>query len=138
MEQCPNLPMWNVKYKNSKTNLSIPADDVVFTAILYRGLTNHTKKGSFVSAYHLPSDDEGKQLEFKMSILEASAICSRYEDFENEGLMGRWKLISPTNDSSEPAICLIKPIIDPKSFLIEASAPENPEWVRSFYSTYCP
>jgi hypothetical protein len=123
--------MWTLQFRGSAKKLTIPPDDVVFTAILVRGPTRHTKFASTATAFHLP-EASGCQLEFSMTVLEASAIDAKYPDFGDDGLMGRWKLIAP-KATSGPSVCLLKAFEDPKLFLTEALSTENPDWVRTLY-----
>lgn len=127
--------MWSLKsYGKRKFSLPIAADDLVFVAVLKRGPTVHIGKNSNVLCYHVAEYEPGTRLGFNMSILEATATEMTYQEFSEDGLMGRWRLIAPRQETNIPRVALIEVFDDVNDFLIESLDKNNPDWVRSSYA----
>lgn len=130
--------MWSIEAFGEKQRdfrIHIPADDVVFVAVIKRGPTVHIGKSSVVRCYHLAEYDDAVRLGFSMSILDATATEVKYPDFSGEGIMGRWKLLSPKAGCTIPKIALIEIFENVNEFLNEALDKSNPEWIRSSYAS---
>lgn len=129
--------MWSLQtHGPNSVRFSIPADDVVFFAVLQRGPTVHADKVTYVRCLHVAEWDTcGSRLGLTMSLLDATAIEAKYADFVGDGLMGRWQLVKPEK-GQEPRIKLLHAfnngsVID---FVNEALGDDNPEWVRRSYA----
>lgn len=120
--------------------VEIPADDVTFVAVLRRGRTEHTRAGrSCVLAEHVGEWSGGAHLMFPMTLLDATALQARAADFGDDGIMGRWKLVAPrAPDASMPSVKLVSEYTDASTFLVDAAAADNPEWVRRSYAALSP
>jgi hypothetical protein len=70
-----------------------------------------------------------------MSILEASKIEMRNEDFLHHGIMGKWKFVYDTKHKI-PKIKLLQLYENIFDFFKEACKVENPEWIRNTFKKY--
>jgi len=144
---------WTLKLqRENESQLSkfkIAEDDVIFYAILKRAQVEHFKingNGNYktrVRVLHLGDTEEG-HIVFYMTLLESSTLEHFYPQFEKNGLMGRWKLITPINAHAhinkeiEPFVSLVQ-AFDEKSlalteeFLRCAQSKKNPEFIRKSY-----
>jgi hypothetical protein len=119
----------------SSTVIKVPADDVVFCAVLKKGPTVHISKSSKVRCTHIAEFNGVKNtfLTFSMSILDATEADAKYPSFSTEGIMGKWKLIAP-KCGSVPSVILLGVFDHAEEFVAEAISTNNPEWVRNSYA----
>jgi hypothetical protein len=96
--------MWSIDifssnlYSNRVSILKIPADDVVFSAVLKRSHTVHIGKETFVRCMHVAEfEDKNNHLVFPMTLLQATSVEARFPEFVDEGLMGKWQLSKSNN-----------------------------------------
>lgn len=134
--------MWNLESCNFtnfplkavlQRDIHIAADDVVFVAAIRRVQSVHLKETSFVRCFHLTQEPNSSFICFHMDILEASCISNQYPNFDEEGIMGRWKLVAPKHNVDIPRISLLHYIDDAIEFVKEVQSLENPEWIRRSY-----
>ena len=119
--------MWVLDVSDGQ-KVSVQEDDITFVAVLKRGETVHNfKEGTYVRNYHL-----GDQLMFRSSLLEATSIEFKYPEYVQEGLMGKWKIVRPT-EGNVPNIVLIEEYQDVHKFLKDAKHLDNAEWIRNTY-----
>jgi hypothetical protein len=124
--------MWSLEATN-QNKIRIPADDVVFSAVLRKGPTTHVGKTSRVRCTHIAEYSKNSHILFFMSILEATATESRNPEFSSDGIMGKWKLVPP-KEGDVPLIVLLEVFDSVSDFVMEAIGPNNPEWVRKSYA----
>ena len=149
---------WTLKLqRENESQLSkfkIAEDYVILYAILKRAQVEHFKingNGNYktrVRVLHL-GDTEGGHIVFYMTLLESSTLEHFYPQFEKNGLMGRWKLITPINAHAhnnkekqsidiEPFVSLVQ-AFDEKNFALTeeflrcAQSKKNPEFIRKSY-----
>jgi hypothetical protein len=125
-----SLPFYNPSEAKSRRVSLIAPDDVVFTAVMKRGPTVHLKL-SQVRCFHVAAESDGLHLGLGMSILEATSISNRYAF--HEGVMGKWKLITPAEEGSVPSITLLSIFENANDFLSEVIQDSNPSWARKPY-----
>jgi len=150
---------WTLKLqRNEESQLSkftIPEDDVIFYAVLKRDKIEHFKyNGNYrtrVRVLHLGEYEKENNavkghIVFYMTLLESSTIEHYYANFERDGLMGRWKLSTPSslNHNSEknhqrseiePVLSLVQAFDEKnaKEFINCAQSRKNPEFIRNSY-----
>ena len=124
--------------------IQIIPDDISFLAILRRGPTIHLKnKLSLVRCSHIIEVEDNEQKEepitfyyqFYMSVLEASKIEMRNENFLEDGIMGKWKFVFDSKNKI-PKIKLLQTYTSIFDFFKEACDKENPEWIRKTFKKY--
>jgi hypothetical protein len=130
----------NIHLSMEKRNIEIIPDDISFLAILRRGPTIHMKnKLSIVRCSHIIEvENKNKNTfyyQFYMSILEASKLEMRNEDFLNHGIMGKWKFVFDAKHKI-PKIKLVQTYTSVIDFFEEACGNENPEWIRNTFNKY--
>ena len=137
------------KDQSQLAKFTIAEDDIIFYAVLKRAQIEHFKingNGNYktrVRVLHL-GDTEMGNIVFYMTLLESSTIEHFYSQFQTNGLMGRWKLITPisahshNNKEIEPFVSLVQ-AFDEKSlalteeFLRCAQSKKNPEFILKSY-----
>jgi hypothetical protein len=155
---------WTLKLQRDKdsqlSTFTIPEDDVIFYAVLKRDKIEHFKYngGNYrtrVRVLHLGEEyenensvvKEGKgHIVFYMTLLESSTIEHYYPNFERDGLMGRWKLSTPSSlnlnseknnqrSEIEPVLSLVQAFDEKnaKEFINCAQSRKNPEFIRNSY-----
>ena len=141
--------MWYLRIYNSdkKSNfnsnvnniIEIIEDDIVFTAVLKRTFTVHNSEISKVRCLHVADYVKNSinlgNLEFYMSVLEATQIESKFPEFLDKGIMGKWKFVKPyKNDTSNsPLIVLLYAYTNADDFFEDAISHQNPSWVSQSY-----
>jgi hypothetical protein len=150
---------WTLKLQRDKdsqlSRFTIPEDDVIFYAVLKRDKIEHFKYngGNYrtrVRVLHLGEYSEVKEAKghivFYMTLLESSTIEHYYPNFERDGLMGRWKLSTPSSlnlnseknnqrSEIEPVLSLVQAFDEKnaKEFINCAQSRKNPEFIRNSY-----
>ena len=150
---------WTLKLQRDKNSqlsrFTIPEDDVIFYAVLKRDRIEHFKYngGNYrtrVRVLHLGEYSVVKEAKghivFYMTLLESSTIEHYYPNFERDGLMGRWKLSTPSSlnlnseknnqrSEIEPVLSLVQAFDEKnaKEFINCAQSRKNPEFIRNSY-----
>lgn len=127
--------MWSIKAHSKKDFLlSIDADDIVFVAVLKRGPLVHKHDDSLFRCHHIAEYEDGVNLSFNMTILNATSVSLDYPEFISTGIMGRWKLISPKSNTNIPTIILIEHYSSANEFINDAISETNPTWIKKSYT----
>jgi hypothetical protein len=128
--------MWTLQYFKPNEakyfcSKNIEPDDVVFVAVLKKGPTTHIGDFSMVRCIHLANESNSTNLVLPMSILDASSLSASHPSF-SEGLMGKWKLVSPKKGRL-PFIKILEIYDNANEFLDSALKESNPSWAREPY-----